>query len=158
MKVFRYIPDIDAFVATDEYKEVARLLGIEEWTPVVWIGRLFCMDNDFGEHIFDNWDERELVEAKQAQLGITDNLLIVVPERFTDARDGPCHSPEQRKRFWTDVFKSLDLSLETIFEEARAENQHRRELTPGPTPDDMFIADLEDRIAQVRARYNAASS
>jgi len=158
MKVFQYIPEVDAFVATDEYKQVARLLGIEEWTPVVWIGRLFCMDNDFGEHIFDNWDERDLIEKKQAELGINDDLLIVVPERFTDGRDGPCHSPEQRKRFWTDVFKSLDLSLKTIFEEARAENQQRRKLTAGLDPDDMFIADLEERIGQVRDRYNGASS
>ena len=95
-----------------------------EWSPVVWIGRYFTRDNDFGEHWFDNHDERDKLEGKAKQLGYdSDELLIVVPERYQDGKDGPCHSPELRKKFWTDVFSSLHLSLDTLFEEARYNNK-----------------------------------
>ena len=33
--------------------------------------------------------------------------------------DGPCHSDEVKKLFWTDVLKSMHVSLETIFAVAR---------------------------------------
>lgn len=35
--------------------------------------------------------------------------MIVVPDRFQDGRDGPCHPAEIRNVFWTDVLKSLEL-------------------------------------------------
>jgi hypothetical protein len=50
---------------------------------VVWIGRLFTLDNDYGEHWFDNWDEREEKASDAHALGIEpEELLIVNPERF----------------------------------------------------------------------------
>ena len=45
--------------------------------------------------------------------------MIVVPDRFVDGKDGPCHTPEIRKAFWTDVLKSLEISYELLFEVAR---------------------------------------
>src|SRR4051812_45168295 len=104
MRIFRYIEELDAFTVTDEYGALADELGLTEWNHVVWIGRLFLLDNDYGEHWFDNWDEREALESRAAALGLdTYDLLIVVPERFADEADGLCHPPEFRKRFWTEV-------------------------------------------------------
>ena len=74
--------------------------------------------------------------------------MIVVPFRFSDGRDGPCHAPEMRKRFWTDVLKSLELSLDLLFDEARRMNEVRRAF---PVLADDLIGDLEERIARVRA-------
>ena len=46
------------------------------------------MDNDFGDHWFDNWELRERIEDKAAALGIDANdLLIIDPDRFGDGRD-----------------------------------------------------------------------
>jgi len=50
IKIFDYIPELDCFKINPIYKEIADELGLSEWTEVVWIGRLFCMDNDYGEH------------------------------------------------------------------------------------------------------------
>jgi hypothetical protein len=150
MRVFDYLEAVDAFVVSDEYRGVAEELGLIEWNPVVWLGRLFMLDNDYGEHWFDNWDEREQAELRAKELGVVvdpEELMIVVPGRFQNGKDGPCHSEEIRKRFWTDVLKELDLSLELLFEEAR--HVKARELR---LPADLAepIADLEERIAQVR--------
>lgn len=98
LKVFRYLKDIDAFVVTKEFAEISENLGLSEWNHVVWIGRLFTLDNDYGEHWFDNWDEREMLSDKIESLGITENdLLIIVPERFANGEDGPCNSSEIRE-------------------------------------------------------------
>jgi hypothetical protein len=58
VQVFEYIDQLDVFVVTDEFRHLADQLGLAEWNPVVWIGRLFTLDNDYGEHWFDNWNER----------------------------------------------------------------------------------------------------
>ena len=58
VRIFRYISDDDAFLVTDEYHKIADAIGLSEWHPAVWIGRLFILDNDLGEHWFDNWDIR----------------------------------------------------------------------------------------------------
>ena len=52
--VFKYIPEIDAFILDPTFKRIANELGLNEWHEVVWIGRYFALDNDFGEHWFDN--------------------------------------------------------------------------------------------------------
>lgn len=52
VKIFRYLDDLDCFVVSDEYRAIADQLGLTEWSPVVWIGRLFSFDNDYGEHWF----------------------------------------------------------------------------------------------------------
>ncbi len=115
VKVFDYIPELDAFQPTKEYAEIATGLGLVEWTPVVWIGRLFTLDNDYGEHWFDNWDERHALREKARKLGYeADCLYIVVPSRFKDGANGPCHTDSERKAFWTDALKSLSLDLETL--------------------------------------------
>lgn len=146
VRVFKYMDQLDAFVVTDEYHHLANQLGLTEWNPVVWIGRLFALDNDYGEHWFDNWDERAALESEAKQLGITsDQLMIVAPDRFKNEEDGPCHPPAFRKQFWTDVLKSLDLSYDTLFEQARQGNAFAKECLP-----EEFIEDLEERIAAIR--------
>lgn len=111
------------------------------------------MDNDVGEHWFDNWDERDALEAKAKRLGIyEDHLMIIRPSKFADGRDGPCHTPEFRKHFWTDVLRSLELSHELLFQEARLFNvQAKHRLEQGRPFSDDYIADLEDRIARIEA-------
>ena len=110
------------------------------------------MDNDVGEHWFDNWDQREAAEPRIKALRIdlnAEELMIVVPSRFKDGRDGPCHSDDFRKRFWTDVLKSLELSPDLLFDEARRMNEVRKRF---PLGDDV-IMDLEERIARTRADF-----
>ena len=95
VRVFRYLDDLDCFVVGDEYRQLADQLGLTEWSPVVWIGRLFVLDKDFGEHWFDKRDLREALAEEAAQRGLPEEeLLIIDPERLQDGRDGPCHSPE----------------------------------------------------------------
>jgi len=112
----------------------------------VWIGRLFMLDNDYGEHWFDNWDEREQRQEKAAELGIdTNDLMIVVPDRMANSKDGPCNPPELRKAFWTSVLKSLELDYDVVFERARLENENTRQWRP-----EEYIVDLEERINEIR--------
>ena len=154
VKVFNYIEALDAFLVTPEFCAVSERLGLTEWTPVVWIGRLFFLDNDYGEHWFDNWDEREALEARAAELGINEyDLMVVVPSRFQNGKDGPCNSDEMRKAFWTDVLQSLSLSYDLLFEQARYNNRQMKEMSvkyPN-VPPDMFLSDLEERIAGITA-------
>jgi hypothetical protein len=147
VRIFRYLPALDAFLVTPEYWALAECLGLTEWHPAVWIGRLFTLDNDYGEHWFDNWDEREEKAAQAQALGIApEDLLIINPARFQDGKDGPCHPPEMRKRFWTDVLISLELSYDLLFAEARLQNDRVKELLP-----EEYIEDLEARIAAIQA-------
>lgn len=151
IRVFTYLEQLDAFVVTDEYRALADQLGLTEWNPIVWIGRLFALDNDYGEHWFDNWEEREARQDKARQLGIpSEQLMIIAPDRFKNGVDGPCHPPALRKQFWTDVLQSLTLSYATLFAAARQYNAHNAELQqyfPG-----IYIADLEARIAAIQRR------
>jgi hypothetical protein len=114
-RVFDYIGEIDAFVIDKTFAETARQLGLAEWHAAVWIGRYFTLDSDYGEHWFDNWHLRDEKEANAAALGIAcDDLMVIDPSRFKMrdfGGDGPCHSDEQIKLFWTDVLKSLKVSL-----------------------------------------------
>jgi hypothetical protein len=151
--VFRYLPDVDAFDVTPEYRALADLLGLAEWNPVVWIGRLFTLDNDVGEHWFDNWDAREARRAVAEHHGLdANNLLIVDPDRFQNGVDGPCNTPEFRARFWHDVLVSLELSPDLLFDKAREMNRRTRELIDAgdPTLEPEFIPDLEERISAWR--------
>jgi LexA DNA binding domain len=154
VRVFTYIEQLDAFVVTEAYGYLADRLGLTEWNAVVWIGRLFTLDNDYGEHWFDNWDEREALAGKAQELGIaSDELMILVPDRLQNGDDGPCHSSAFRKQFWTDVLTSLELSYDTLFEEARQYNAIARERFP-----DEFLEDLEERIAAIRANFGRTGS
>lgn len=147
IKIFRYLADLVCFVVSDEYQRIAEQLGLLEWSPVVWIGRLFTLDNDYGAHWFDNWHLREPLEDAAAQRGLSyEELLIIDPERFQNGKDGPCHPPAFRKRFWTDVLRSLELSFDLIADEARAFNQGRLQFMP-----DEYISDLAARITALRA-------
>ena len=51
-----------------------------------------------------------------------------------------------RKRFWTDVLTSLELSYALLFEAARFWNTRIQEIIP-----DEYIPDLEERIAALEA-------
>jgi hypothetical protein len=68
LKIFEYIESLDCFVVSTKYHQIADNLGLSEWSPVVWIGRLFLLDNDFGEHWFDNWDLREQLQPEAEKL------------------------------------------------------------------------------------------
>ena len=162
IKVFVYVPELDALTVTDEYREIAAILGLTEWHPVVWIGRLFTMDNDFGEHWFDNWELRERGEDRAKELGLdATRLFFIDPDRFQDGRDGPCHTPEFRKLFWKDVLSSLELSLALLFEEARNFNARAKKLAdehPGEASlQGSYLPDLEDRIKALWEKYAPAS-
>jgi hypothetical protein len=147
VRVFQYVDELDAFLITDEFQRLADDLGLTEWHAAVWIGRLFMLDNDYGAHWFDNWDEREAAEDTAREMGLSSyDLMIINPERMASGSDGPCHPPELRKRFWTDVLQSLELSHELIFDKARQENAVNRERAPA-----HYIPDLEARIRQLRA-------
>ena len=56
--------------------------------------------------------------------------MIINPERFKNDADGPCHPPELRKKFWTDVLTSLALSYSLLFEAVRFGNRRIQELVP----------------------------
>lgn len=153
IKVFQYVEELDAFLVTPQFAMLSDRLGLTEWTPVTWIGRLFFLDNDYGEHWFDNGDEREALKARAAELGIDDfNLMIITPWRYQNGKDGPCNSDAVRKMFWTDVLKSLELSYELLFEQAR---QHDAEIESAskrfPQVPMEHIEDLEARIAEIDA-------
>ena len=155
IKVFRYLEELDAFLPTDEFSQIVRELGLSEWTDVTFLCRYLALDNDYGEHIFDNWDEREEREEKAAQLGIeAESLLIVVPERFQNGWDGPCHSPVLRKMFWTDLFKSLELSLDFLLAEARRATKRYKRHRSG----ELTESELEERIAAIGSRYEISNS
>jgi hypothetical protein len=103
VRVFEYVDRLDALVVTDEYRRLAERLGLAEWNPVGWIGRLFASDNDYGEHWFDIRDKRAALESKAREIGIpSEQLMVIGPDRFENGENGPCHPPALRKRFWTD--------------------------------------------------------
>lgn len=160
-KVFQYVEELDAFLVTPEFANLSERLGLTEWTPVVWIGRLFTLDNDYGEHWFDNWDERDALEDRANELGIDCyDLMILKPERLEDGSDGPCHSPELRKLFWTDVLKSLELSHDLLFAKAREENaewKRRLESEHKALAAQHYREDLEQCIAEITAEIKLAS-
>jgi hypothetical protein len=58
-----------------------------------------------------------------------------------NAPDDALFAIDFRKRFWTDVLRSLELSYDLLAEEARACNQERLRYLP-----QQYIPDLEDRI------------
>lgn len=154
VRVFQHLPDLDAFVAAPLYRELAEDLGFAEWNHVVWIGRLFRLDNDVGEHWFDNWDEREQLEAAARQAGRDSfHLLILKAKAFVDGTDGPCHGDRLRVAFWRDVLISLELSDEVLFAKAREWNEELRRLG-----DDEWRPDLEERIARWQARLDASAT
>lgn len=145
VRVFRYIAELDAFVVTDQFERLSDYLGLTEWNRVVWIGRLFTLDNDYGEHWFDNWDAREGAIERAQELGIEPHrLMFIDPDWFAKGDDGPCNTPEMRKRFWTDVLKSLELSYDLLFDKAREMNATTKKVAP-----EEYIADLERRIRRI---------
>ena len=149
VRVFDYISVLDAFLITREFQRLTDYLGLTEWHAAVWIGRLFTLDQDSGEHWFDNWDEREAAEDKARELGIEPyDLMIIDPERFSGYGEGACNPPEVVKLFWTDVLKSLELSYELLFAEARhtnAQNERLKDIDPL-----AYIEDLEERIRHLQ--------
>lgn len=151
MRIFRHVEALDCLVLTPEYSQLAELLEIAGWESYAWIGRLFTLDNDYGEHWFDNEDEQDEREEAAERLGLDpEELLVVDPERFANGSDGPCNTPEFRKRFWTEVLVSLDLSEDLIVDKALA--WHRQ------YSDSFLVEELEKRVADMRARRGDASA
>ena len=144
IKIFKYIDQLDCFVVNPAYKTIADNLGLAEWNEVVWIGRYFLLDNDYGEHWFDNWELRDELQTKAKEIGIEyEDLLIIDPDRFKNDKDGPCHTSAERKLFWTDVLRSLELSPDLNFNESRNFNKAREN-------EEDFINDLDDRIVRLK--------
>lgn len=149
VSVFKYDKEKDAFTLDPSYMMIAGKLGLGEWNPVVWIGRLFCMDNDFGEHWFDNWD---LMEERGLD---SDTYFVLDENRFKDGHDGPCHSDKVRRIFWTDVLKSFTISLGMMIQLAREDNEHWKEILDGESEGmvelakDIYMPDLEECIKKV---------
>ena len=50
----------------------------------------------------------------QTSVHVKDDKIL-----YVDGRDGPCHTPELRLRFWNEVLASLDLSPEIIHDFAK---------------------------------------
>jgi hypothetical protein len=73
--------------------------------------------------------------------------MIIVPARFKNDADGPCHTPALRQQFWTDVLTSLVLSYDTLFEAARQYNATIKEYLPNE-----YIQDLEARIVTIQTQ------
>jgi hypothetical protein len=143
IRIFKFNDHLGCFVINPSYKLIADYLGLTEWSEVVWIGRYFTLDNDYGEHWFDNWELRDALEAKAKEAGVAyDDLLVIDPDRFKNDKDGPVHTSEERKLFWTDVLRSLELSLDLLFLEARRQNKRKE-------GDEEFITDLEERIEKI---------
>jgi hypothetical protein len=158
IKIFDYIEKLDAFVPTRQFKEISDYLGLTEWHCAEWIGRLFYLDNDYGEHWFDNWDLRDKIKDEAESYGFEyDKLLIIDPERFKNGKDGPCNKSNIRKVFWTDVLDSLTLSLDLIIEKARLRNDENKKMSD-KFPDDEdyknnYISNLDERIYEIRSKY-----
>src|SRR5690349_20986514 len=107
VQIFDYIAELDAFYPTEETRGLVDQLKVSEWSWVEWIGRYFALDNDYGEHWFDNWPQREKLEGRAEQLGYHHEMLLVIDaERFSNGEDVACHSMEERKQFWTDVLRN----------------------------------------------------
>lgn len=146
IKIFKYLEELDCFTADPTYKSIANELGLTEWHETAWIGRFFTLDNDYGEHWFDNWELREPLEEKAKLLGLdSTELFNIDPDRFKNDVDGPCHNDVERLRFWKDVLNSLHLSYDTIFAEARRLNLENQQFDP-----EEYISDLEERITKIR--------
>ena len=146
LKVFNYIKELDCFLPAQPFADIVEQLKISDWSGVEWIGRYFTLDNDHGEHWFDNWPEREALEKRALAAGYESELLLIIdPERFSNKQDGPCHSSLERKQFWTDVLISLELSLQTLFNEAL-----RRARTH---PTRLSITDTEHTISTILNEY-----
>ena len=151
VKVFQYIEALDSFVVTEEFRQLSNELNLTEWHPTVWLGRLFTLDNDYGEHWFDNWDLREERQEQAEALGIaSSDLMVIDPARFVNNVDGPCHPVEIRKLFWCDVLQSLALSYSLLFEAARYWNEKTKPFRP-----ELYVEDLEERIARIAARVGS---
>lgn len=145
VRVFDYHPAVDAFTVSAVYGAIADWLGLTEWHPAVWIGRLLAMDEDYGEHLWDNWDEREARTAAAEALRLDANdLLIVVPARHVAGRDGPSHSDTLRAHFWRDALRGLVLSTPTL-EQAAAESG-RSEADDGECWEPALLATRVERL------------
>ena len=120
------------------------------------------MDNDYGEHWFDNWalrDERRYLAEK---VGIPlEKMMVIDPDRFKDELDRPCNPPELRKEFWQNVLATLSLDLEFLFSKARQLNAKARNLETEhpdyPHSQALPPEELEARIHAIRQAYKPKS-
>ncbi|HIH11881.1 TPA: hypothetical protein HA241_06845 [Candidatus Woesearchaeota archaeon] len=152
VQVFSYVPALHAFVVNDNYKNISDRLGLEEWNPVVWLGRYFCLDNDYGEHWMNCDERRDQIMSEIRRLGLApEQVYVVDADYFQQSGQDGVHSSELRGLFWRDLLSSLRLSYELLFEEARYANELTA--THLSTDDTDYIADLEQRIDGIRTEY-----
>jgi hypothetical protein len=82
LPVFDYLEELDCFLINPVFSNVVCQLHLNEWHPAVWVGRYFTMDNDFGEHWFEDWDEREALRERAEKLGYSyEQLPLSFPGR-----------------------------------------------------------------------------
>lgn len=145
IRIFVYNADKKAYFFTQQYREIATTLGLVEWHPGVWIGRLFAMDNDFGEHWLDNVEDEDAMDAGGYRL-VPDCFFF---GRAGEKNDEPMHGPEIRARFWHDVLCRLELSLETIIAVAIRYNDE----IAASSFSVYWIPNMGERIIAVRERH-----
>lgn len=150
IQILEYIETGDFFIITKEYDKLAKRLGLSQWNSLTWIGRLISLDNDYGEHLFDNWTQKKQKSEIAKSLGYDSNeLIIIVPKKFQNGYDGPCNTDEFRKTFWTDVFRSLKINLSTIIQKAQQINDDRK-----ISFTEEFDEHLELEIHQILIEYS----
>jgi hypothetical protein len=141
IKIFTYIPELDCFVINPEYKKIANTLNLDELT---WIGKYFLLEGDTTRGWIGKTNDK-ILEKQAIKLEINPaDLLSINPEIFQQGQDDSHYSILERKGFWTDVLISLELSADTIFNEAIRVNNERDQ------KDKKYLSDIEQRIEKIR--------
>jgi len=141
IKIFNYISELDCFLINPDYKKITEKLNLSE---VAWIGRHFLLESSASENwMSKNADEK--LAKKAVKLGLkTKELLVISAELFEREKDASFNNILERKGFWTDVLSSLELSADTIFNEAIRVNSQRRK------KDEKYLQDIEQRVEEIR--------
>ena len=78
LKIFKYIDELDCFIVTEEYQQIADYLGLTEWNPVVWIGRLFTLDS--WQIVKSLFDARSIDPRVTSYPWLAEELLTQAPD------------------------------------------------------------------------------
>lgn len=145
IKVFEYLPTVNAFATTDEYSYVAERLKLGTNNPVDWIGRHLCLEMDEGRNWLEEVKEHPKKEFAREHGLKCKQLYLLDPNFFIDTRVETPYNSGQLKAFWINVLQSLAFSIDTLCEEARFQSDQRE--------DDRFDESLEGAIADIRQKY-----
>lgn len=126
--IFQYHESLDGFTIHPAYQKWFISTGVLESPPVDWIGCLLCLDNGFGEILFEN-DALRVKHADQIHaLGLDPSqVFFLEPKRFQTGEDGPCHTDEFRKSFWTQTLRQLRVTPELLQRLNTSQIQYPRE-------------------------------